>query len=257
MMVLDTEDKGISRDLLIYGIREPKATYELQKCIKSGMTVCEIGANIGYYALQEADLVGLGWIIAFEPVPSNIKLLDEAISINRVRNIELHEMAVGEFNGKINVNISANSNLCAIEGKAEGRDYKSKIIVPMITLDSFFAHRKSPDILRMDVEGFEFEIIKGSKELLKRGDPMIIFMEVHFDLLGKNVKPMLQILKDNGFKVRAAFVEAHQSVNTEWGKNLLVKLDRFINGKTPTLDDMFSDRFTSGQVEYMEVFFER
>ena len=65
-MWLDVQDKGISRTLLLFGKRELEHRYILQLVLKPGMTVLDIGANIGYYVLIESGLIGDGKIIAID-----------------------------------------------------------------------------------------------------------------------------------------------------------------------------------------------
>src|SRR3989338_3697422 len=57
-MYLDLKDEGISKDLILDGIREPESTREIAKILKTGNVVVEAGANIGYYALMESRLIG-------------------------------------------------------------------------------------------------------------------------------------------------------------------------------------------------------
>src|SRR5690606_8002217 len=74
-MLLDLEDKGISRTLLLFGERELEHKIMLERVLRSGMTVLDIGANIGYYALMARGIIGpSGTLIAVEPSPSNIEL---------------------------------------------------------------------------------------------------------------------------------------------------------------------------------------
>ena len=78
-MYLDISDPGISKELLFKGIHEDMATRVLKQEIKKGMTTVDIGANLGYYALLEASIVGdEGKVIAFEPVPRNFNILVKA-----------------------------------------------------------------------------------------------------------------------------------------------------------------------------------
>ena len=57
-MILDLHDKGISRALWLFGDRELEHKYLLEKVIKPGMTILDIGSNIGYYPLMELNLIG-------------------------------------------------------------------------------------------------------------------------------------------------------------------------------------------------------
>ena len=70
-MYLNLNDFGLSKYLFLNGIREPECTKIMKQELKSGMTIAEIGANIGYYALMEATIIGdSGKIYAIEGNPS-------------------------------------------------------------------------------------------------------------------------------------------------------------------------------------------
>ena len=57
-MHLDLKDEGISKDLILDGVREPESTIEIQSILNPGDSVVDLGANVGYYTLIEASLVG-------------------------------------------------------------------------------------------------------------------------------------------------------------------------------------------------------
>ena len=87
-MYLKLNDAGISRELALLGVHEPIATRLLNQQIKSGMRVIEIGANIGYYTLIAANLVGeSGKIYAIEPEPANYALLTKNVEVNGYKNV--------------------------------------------------------------------------------------------------------------------------------------------------------------------------
>ena len=82
-MFLDLQDRGISRTLLLFGERELEHKKMLEEVLEPGMSVLDIGANIGYYALMELNLIGkTGNLIAVEPSPSNVDLLKRNLSLN-------------------------------------------------------------------------------------------------------------------------------------------------------------------------------
>ena len=82
-MLLDLNDLGLSRSLLLFAKREMDHKLLLEKIVKPNMTIYDIGANIGYYPLMELDLIGRGGtLIAIEPVATNIALLEKNFSLN-------------------------------------------------------------------------------------------------------------------------------------------------------------------------------
>ena len=199
-MYLNLNDLGLSKHLFFYGIREPECTKIMQKILKKGMNIVDIGANIGYYALMEAKEVGKrGKIYAIEPFPPNFELLKKNIELNGYKNIEIFNIAISDKPGKAKMYISDKHNLCNMMES----NISEFIEVPTITLDDFLKNKKMPDLIRMDIEGFEYYAIDGMEKTLKKCRKCNIFIEVHpFQMYEKNLdykKPLKKLFKI-GFK---------------------------------------------------------
>lgn len=210
-MHLDKEDKGISKDLLLDGIKEEEPTKELRKRIKPGTTIADIGANIGYYALIEAQQTA-NTIYAIEPVPENIKLLKKNIEANGRKNIETHQTAIGNKEGLTAFHTSKKSNLGSITNTH--KEHKKETITTKITtLDKFLKGKKTPNTIRMDVEGYELEIIKGAKETLKKPETRQLFIEMHAETMGKQkTMQLLKTLQKHGFNKTTIIHELPQKL---------------------------------------------
>jgi FkbM family methyltransferase len=172
-MFLDTADRGIAVDLFIAKEREKHfATYFRNNILKSGQTVIDIGANIGYYVLQEASIAD--FVYAIEPISKNINLLQRNIAISNIRNVKVFKTAIGNMTGLVNMGVSHSGNLCSIRIKGYATEK-----VPITTLDEFVkTHNIQPDVIRMDVEGYCTEIIEGGLKTLRENN-VIICMELH------------------------------------------------------------------------------
>lgn len=103
-MFLDSKD---SLNLSINGIYEPLQTELVKKEIKKGDVVLDIGANIGYYTLIFAKLVGEdGKVFVFEPAPTNFSFLKKNVEINSYKNVVLVQKAVSNKTGKLKLYLS-------------------------------------------------------------------------------------------------------------------------------------------------------
>jgi len=204
-MLLDLSDKGINRDLFLRGCREPGCTKTIKRMLADGMRVIDIGANIGYYALIEASLVGnSGKVYAFEPDPKNFELLTHNVELNSYSNrVELHNLAVGNYIGDSLLEVTDQFNLHKIMLEKPGHKSKKNCIkVQMITLDHFFKN-EHVDFVRMDVEGFEYYILQGMHSILQE-KKLKMFIEVHparINDMGKSVEEMLRALAKLDFTV--------------------------------------------------------
>ena len=178
-MLLDVEDRGICRTLLLFGRREEEHRIILERVLQSGMTVLDIGANIGYYALMEYRCVGpSGRIVAVEPSPQNAALLERNLALNGVRNVSVFHGAISDRPGTRQLALSAFSNLHSFHG--EESPTGEVIDVEIRTVPQAMDGAGSPDLIRMDVEGHEVEVLNGMLEAVERGEmaPMILF-ETH------------------------------------------------------------------------------
>ena len=134
VMYLSLDDVGVSKTLAVYGRHEPISTELFGQEIKEGMCVVDIGANIGYYALQEARLVGeAGRVIAIEPVPDNFVRLKRNVERNGCRNVELRQAAIGNENGTAKIYISRESNWSSLIPRGV---HTQSVDVQLWTLDS-------------------------------------------------------------------------------------------------------------------------
>jgi FkbM family methyltransferase len=209
-MNLSLLDKGISRGLIAHGYWEPLATKILNDTVRPGDVVVDIGANMGYFALQEARLVGpAGKVFAIEPVSTNIELLRKNIEQNNFTNIEVHQYAVGDkvddtssifLSHKLNCgSMICRQNLNVIDGEVK------KLPVKQITLDSFLQDRLTPVFIRMDTEGYEYEILMGMQNLLAGKTPLKLLIELHPGYLGEEkFDKLMRMMKGHGFRCEIA-----------------------------------------------------
>jgi len=203
-MYLSIKDKGISSSLIGYGFWEPLATKILRETVSKGDIVVDIGANMGYFVLQESKLVGeTGKVFAIEPVAENLKLLKKNLGLNQCANVETFQLAIGDKNEESSIFLSYRLN-CGSMVFRDGLNLVDgaikKLPVTVVTLDKFLEDKPTPSLIRMDVEGYEFEIIQGMKNLLAKKCPLKLFIEVHPGYLKKEkLVDMLDTLKNHGF----------------------------------------------------------
>ena len=162
-MFLDLEDRGISRTLLLFGQRELEHKVMLDRILRPGMTILDIGANIGYYALMElAKIQPGGTLIAVEPSPSNVALLKRNLALNGYEGIEVHQAAISDRIARRAFFMSEMSNLNTFHDTGTGALHLKgdTIDVDTTTVPEIMADRPL-DLIRMDVEGHEIEVLSG------------------------------------------------------------------------------------------------
>ncbi len=208
-MRLDLEDRGISRTLLLFGQRELEHKLMLERVLEPGMTVLDIGANIGYYALMELRLIGsAGTLVAVEPSPANVVLLRHNLALNGYTDVEVHQAAVSDRPGRRELFLSAMSNLNTFHDTGTGRLHLSgeTVEVETVTVPQLMAGR-ALHLIRMDVEGHEVEVINGLLPAVEAGEmaPMILF-ETHLSRYGAehDMESTLRRAFDAGYRVQMA-----------------------------------------------------
>jgi len=179
-MYLGQDDLRLS----INGVYEPLATEWVKKNVKKGDTVVDVGANIGYYTLVLAKLVGeQGRVFAFEPDSTNYKLLRKNIEINNYKNIHTENYAIADYEGHAKLFLSKTQ-------MGMHRIYPSKycsehyLNVKTRSLDSYFIRetKKAISFVKIDVEGSEFKVINGMKDILKNPGLKMLLEFVPFDI---------------------------------------------------------------------------
>lgn len=182
-MLLDLEDKGISRSLILFGTREIDHKIILEKVLKPGMAVLDIGANLGYYVLMELGLIGpTGRMIAVEPSSTNVELLKKNLALNGYGSVLVIAGAVSDSAGEREFFLAHQSNLNTFHATGSGKTHLSgrTVNVRTYTVPELAKEHGRPDLIRMDVEGHEVEVFNGMIGAIERGElaPMIIF-ETH------------------------------------------------------------------------------
>lgn len=201
-LLVDIADSGISRELALYGIHEPTTTQVIESLLREGMTVIDVGANIGYYPSLEAYKVrGEGRVIAIEPVPRNLELLRANVTRNNLENIQVVGGAVGQRDGFGQIYLSEYSNWhSTMRSRQTGA---AAVQVRMYTLDSLTKELELDrvDLVRMDIEGAEVIAIKGMLNTLQTYRPKIA-IEMHPPLVGRDeIRGLLDTLSDIGYVV--------------------------------------------------------
>ena len=208
---------------------EATETNLIKKLIKKDDVVLDIGANIGYYTLILADLVGKnGQVYAFEPDPENFKLLKKNIEFNGYRNVKLFNNAVGSKKGKIKLYISednmGNHKIFQDDSK---RNY---VEVDMITLDSILSKKKI-DFMKLDVEGSEPGVIAGGEKTLRNSSNLKFITELYplfIEQFGEDYKEYLRNIENMGFSLY--LIEDNQQTTRKISINEISKITNPIIG---------------------------
>jgi len=194
-----------SKDSMEFSMRsfEPGVTRIFRERIRPGMVFVDIGAHIGYYTLLTSKLVGPdGFVFAFEPNPDNGALLEKSIKVNEFKNIKLTKKALAQNTGKTNFFMSGVSNDSRCYFVGEGR---KSIEVETISLDDFFKGTgQNVDFIKMDVDGFEFSVLRGAEETISNSKKLMFITEFCPEYLtkaGEDPREYFSYLEKLGFDI--------------------------------------------------------
>ncbi len=183
-LCVDLTDEGVCEPIYYTGKYEVKVTDYFRKTIKPGMTVMDIGANIGYYTLLFSNLVGPnGKVFAFEADPINFSFLKKSVEMNKINNIEIVQKAVSDRAGNISLFVG-NNYTGASGGHSIVVDNTSgsgeSINVEAISIDSYFENKsnKKIDFIKIDIEGAEPLAIKGMTEMINLNHRLGMLTEI-------------------------------------------------------------------------------
>jgi FkbM family methyltransferase len=187
------------------GMFEGETVELFLKLLTPGMTVLDVGANVGIYTLLAAERVGpAGRVYAFEPTHHVAAKLRSNVRLNGFDNVDVNEMAVSDSCGEATlfyVEDDGENNILAPE---PGYDTSAKI--PTITLDEFMALKgiDKVDVIKMDIEGAELMALRGASRLLVGDQCPVIFLEVNPRTLafGKSrAADLVEFLQQHGYQV--------------------------------------------------------
>ena len=178
---------GITKD-------DPIGLFEL---VQKGDTIIDIGSNIGQTAMTFAKIAGeQSMVYGFEPDPVNYSKAMENLKLNSFKNIEILNLGLGSKSEELNLKI--NSPLNRGGNRIDKNKTKDSFIIKVEMLDSLFENKKIKkiDLIKIDVEGFELEVLKGASSIIRNFKPKM-FIEVDDTNLkeqGSSAKDLIEYL---------------------------------------------------------------
>jgi FkbM family methyltransferase len=153
------------------GLYEDDLQREITEHLSPGDVMWDVGAHIGFISAIASRSVGpTGQVLAFEPLPGNISRLRQTVEANQLANVTIREVAVSSSIGTSPFYIHSSTSM----GGLEAREGAPTINVPTTTLDSEITSRRPPMLVKIDVEGFEDDVIAGGKRLFDDIIPVIV-----------------------------------------------------------------------------------
>lgn len=195
---------------------EPATTRLFREVLAPGMVVVDIGANVGYFSLLAADLVGpSGKVYAVEPEPQNNAILRKNVDLNSYSNVRVIEKAISNYTGSVQLFLSALDNGSHSISDAAARGVASEVQVAATTLDDLLEQEGWPqvDLVKIDVEGAEMLVLEGMT-LLPQYSPQVklVIEYCPFLLHASGINPIHLLDKITGMDFHIEFIDENKGV---------------------------------------------
>jgi FkbM family methyltransferase len=171
----------------------------LDQLLRKGDTMVDIGANIGMIALHARSLVGeTGQVICFEPNPECADAIEEHMAMNAIRNVSVRRSALAAVSGSLALNLTSGHTGTATLARVSGA--VKSIQVPVRVGDQEL-ERVIPKVIKIDVEGFELQVLLGLRKTLAKHKPFLIteLLDDHLARAGTSTDEIHDYLQEFGY----------------------------------------------------------
>jgi len=171
----------VFRSLFVRGIYDPNLAVIVNALLPKNGVLIDVGSNMGYCSLLASEVVGEdGKIIAIEPSERDfIRLLDN-INLNNLKNVSSYRLVISDREGDASILIASEErsalNTLGTEFAYKGVEKLRSETVKSTTLDAFIEEERIEkiDVLKLDIEGSEYQALKGAKNSIEKFRPTII-----------------------------------------------------------------------------------
>jgi FkbM family methyltransferase len=186
------------------GMFEPETVRAFAALLAPGMTVLDVGANVGQFTLVAARRLGpTGRVHAFEPTPELVAHVLSNLELNGLDNVVVNEVAVSDATGHAVLHLveADDPGVNSIVNRSPGA---RTLEVPTVSLDDYLAERGvgPVDVIKIDIEGAEMPALRGARDLLTGDDSPVLVLEFHPTTLGysgHSPDDLLGLLNSNGY----------------------------------------------------------
>jgi FkbM family methyltransferase len=167
--------------LIVRGTLEPPVQEALRRLLGPGDVFYDVGANVGFFTILGARLVGPeGRVVAFEPVPACALAVARNIALNDFAQAEIREEAVGGAGGRARLLVVGEASWSHLASTGRHADVRDEIDVAVVSIDELVRTGAipPPDVLKIDTEGAELQALAGMRATIERHRPAIV-CELH------------------------------------------------------------------------------
>jgi FkbM family methyltransferase len=180
-LVVDRADAAVGRAVKHDRGYEPHLSDFIRRVVRPGMTAIDGGANIGFFTMLLARLVGEeGRVLAFEPNSENCRQLLLSRNANGFEHVKLYPFALSDGLDALCLFPAVGSNGALMPDRQAALKSGNCLVVPSLALDALAL--TEADFLKLDIEGAEYLALKGAEQLLRRSRP-VVALEFSLEML--------------------------------------------------------------------------
>ncbi|MEX0917679.1 MAG: FkbM family methyltransferase [Candidatus Paceibacterota bacterium] len=203
-ILLDPINGAVDQYVYMHRNWETRIATLLERELRHGDTFVDVGANIGCFTFPGALFVGAtGHVIAFEPIVRLAKQIASSVARNNFQNVSIQQMAVGREQGVGTLSLVPGN----IGGSSLVKENTSGMFetVAVSTLDAELSSCERVDLIKIDVEGYELEVLEGARHILQKHTPKLI-LEFSPNVYRKRdpgiARSILMLLREMGYVIR-------------------------------------------------------
>ncbi|MDQ6769192.1 MAG: FkbM family methyltransferase [Gemmatimonadota bacterium] len=201
---------------------------------QSTPTFVDVGSNIGASLMQMKLAKPASFVYCFEPSDRFLPYLDQNIAANGWANVTVERTVLSSHAGSMRLHTNA-STASVVSREYDGHDFRFDELVRATTLDSYFGGLGSVHFIKIDTDGYDFDVLLGGSSLLRRDRPVIYF-EFAPDLLkraNRHPRDFLSFLIGHGYEDFFAFSNRGEPLGV---KTSVMDLGSLIQEDCPYLD---------------------
>ncbi len=196
---------GVDEDVYAKRSWEPEVMSKIKSFLPRDGIFFDVGANIGVYSLFASRIMSEGRVYAFEPIKRIQTQLAKSIKENNIKNISLEPFALSDRSGTYAISlVQENIGASSLQDVSLMRDVQSTEVIATEMMDVFLNKIDRLDVIKMDIEGNEFEALRGGEHIVRKFKPiMIIEFSPHLyekDYQGKSLE-LFYFIKSLGYDI--------------------------------------------------------
>ena len=202
----------IGRTIIDSGEWEPLVSRTIQACLQPGDLAIDVGANIGYDTLLMSTSVGqTGQVLSFEPNIDNLGRLIRNLQQSKASNVCVQSTALADSAGWGDMSLDGEYGHANLRNDGGSKRTQKILTLDLDTLLSLDPARRI-QLVKMDVEGFEYRVLQGMKGWLKRVDNVICEVQLQFlERCGASAQELFELMHAQGFSSWCAEAESNGS----------------------------------------------